>query len=86
MIDLALYPSEISHAAFVFDSFLELFQNPLGLDSNIGLINVKFLHPREKESDITLIDIFRVVGFFFEWHLFNKKNFTINISLFICHI
>lgn len=42
MIGLALYPSEISHAAFVFDSFLELFQNPLELYSNIGLINVKF--------------------------------------------
>lgn len=61
MIGLVLYPSEISHAAFVFDAFLEVFQNPLELYSNTGLISVKFLHPREEDSDIVLIGIFRVV-------------------------
>lgn len=61
MIDLVLYPFEIFHAAFVFDAFLELFQNPRKLYSNTGLISVKFLHTRGKDSDITLIGIFRVV-------------------------
>ncbi|KAM7323777.1 hypothetical protein ACRRTK_017883 [Alexandromys fortis] len=55
MIDLVLYPFEIFHAAFVFDAFLELFQNPLKLYSDTGLISVKFLHTRGKDSDITLI-------------------------------
>lgn len=47
--------------SFVFDAFLELFQNPLKFYSNTGLFSVKFLHPRVKDSDITLIGIFRVV-------------------------